>query len=432
MTGKTSKNVRQVRMASSMTRRSAVVSLAAAFTSLPSLTAAWTRAQSTQAPLPTRSDAPFETDVYVAGQDGYHTFRIPSVILTGRATLLAFAEARRAGRSDAGDIDLVVKRSTDGGATWSALKVIGDNGTGTFGNPCPVIERESGTIWLLTTQNLGEDKEPQILDGTSKGGRTVWVMHSTDDGVTWSEPKDISASVKKADWTWYATGPGVGIQTRGGRLVIPANHALAGSKVHQSHLFYSDDRGKTWTLGGIAADHTNESQVVELADGRLMLNMRNHPPQKPENVRKVAMSTDGGRILGETATDPTLIEPPAQASLLRYSLATGGSGSGASSSPSSSSRRNRETSAGKNRLLFANPAAPKRERMTVRLSYDEGATWPVSRLIYDGPSAYSCLVVLRDRTIGLLYERGAESPYDRITFTRFTLGWLTNGEDAGD
>jgi sialidase-1 len=415
-----------------MTRRTAVASLAAAFTTIPSLAAAWTRAQAGSTTAQAQTGEPVETDVYVAGQDGYHTFRIPSVILTAKGTLLAFAEARRAGRGDAGDIDLVIKRSTDGGATWSAMKVIGDNGAGTFGNPCPVIDRESGTIWLLTTQNLGEDKESQILDGTSKGGRTVWVMHSTDDGVTWSEPKDISASVKKADWTWYATGPGIGIQTRGGRLVIPANHALAGTKVHQSHLIYSDDRGKTWTLGGIAADHTNESQVVELADGRLMLNMRNHPPQKPENTRMVAVSTDGGRTLGETATDRTLIEPPAQASLVRYSLAASGAGKGREESAGKGPKKGSEKPLGKNRLLFANPAAPKRERMTVRLSYDEGATWPVSRVIYEGPSAYSCLVVLRDRTIGLLYERGAEAPYDRITFARFTLGWLTNGEDAGD
>jgi sialidase-1 len=415
-----------------MTRRTAVASLAAAFTTIPSLAAAWTRAQTASTTSQAQTGEPVETDVYVAGQDGYHTFRIPSVILTAKGTLLAFAEARRAGRGDAGDIDLVIKRSADGGATWSAMKVIGDNGAGTFGNPCPVVDRERGTIWLLTTQNLGEDKESQILDGTSKGGRTVWVMHSTDDGVTWSEPKDISASVKKADWTWYATGPGIGIQTRGGRLVIPANHALAGTKVHQSHLFYSDDRGKTWTLGGSAADHTNESQVVELADGRLMLNMRNHPPQKPENTRMVAISTDGGRTLGETATDRTLVEPPAQASLVRYSLAASGAGKGRAESAGKGSKRDSEKPSGRNRLLFANPAAPKRERMTVRLSYDEGATWPASRVIYEGPSAYSCLVVLRDRTIGLLYERGAEAPYDRITFTRFTLGWLTNGEDAGD
>jgi sialidase-1 len=399
-----------------VSRRTAVASLAAAFATIPSLAAAWTRAKS--ASHSGQTGEPVETDVFVGGQEGYHTFRIPSVILTAKGTLLAFAEGRRAGRGDAGDIDLVVKRSTDAAATWSALKVIGDNGSGTFGNPCPVIDRDSGTIWLLTTQNHGEDKESQILDGTSKGGRTVWVMHSTDDGVTWSEPRDISASVKKADWTWYATGPGIGIQTRSGRLVIPANHALAGSKVHQSHVFYSDDHGKTWTLGGIAADHTNESQVVELADGRLMLNMRNHPPKQPDNMRQVAFSTDGGRTLGETTVDRALIEPPAQASLVRYSLASGGAGNG------NGGRRNR--------LLFANPAAAKRERMTVRLSYDEGATWPVSRVIHEGPSAYSCLVVMRDRTIGLLYERGAQMPYDRVTFTRFTLGWLTNGEDAGD
>lgn len=393
-----------------VSRRTAMASLATAFAALPSLASAWTHAA--------QATEPVETDVFVAGQDGYHTFRIPSVILTAKGTLLAFAEARRAGRGDAGDIDLVVKRSKDGGATWSPAKVIGDNGPGTFGNPCPVIDRKSGTIWLLTTQNLGEDKESQILDGTSKGGRTVWVMQSKNDGATWSTPKEISASVKKADWTWYATGPGIGIQTRSGRLVIPANHALAGSKVHHSHLFYSDDRGKTWTLGGMAADHTNESQVVELADGRLMLNMRNHPPQKPENTRRVAISTDDGRTLGETTTDRALIEPPAQASLIRYSLAAAGAGKGAGKG------------AAKNRLLFANAAAPKRERMTVRLSYDEGETWPVSRVIYEGPSAYSCLVVLRDRSIGLLYERGAEVPYDRITFTRFTLGWLTNGADT--
>lgn len=425
-----------MKMQDTVSRRTAVASLAAAFATIPSLAAAWTRAQAapnSQAGKPAgtmQTGEPVETDVYVAGQDGYHTFRIPSVILTAKGTLLAFAEARRAGRGDAGDIDLVVKRSADGGATWSALKVIGDNGSGTFGNPCPVIDRESGTIWLLTTRNLGEDKESQILDGTSKGGRTVWVMHSTDDGATWSEPKDISAAVKKADWTWYATGPGIGIQTRGGRLVIPANHALAGTKVHRSHLIYSDDRGKTWTLGGSAADHTNESQVVELADGRLMLNMRNHPPRKPENMRRVAISTDGGRTLGETTTDRALIEPPAQASLVRYSLASGGAGKGAEKSSRKAAQAG--AGAGKNRLLFANAAAPKRERMTVRLSYDEGETWPVSRLIHEGPSAYSCLVVLRDRTIGLLYERGADTPYDRITFTRFTLEWLTNGEDAAD
>ncbi|MPY87708.1 MAG: hypothetical protein GEU99_07290 [Luteitalea sp.] len=350
-----------------------------------------------------------QTDVYVAGRDGYHTYRIPSVIVTPKGTLLAFAEARREGAEDAGDIDLVLKRSTDAGATWSAMQVIGDNGRNTFGNPCPVIDRTTGTIWLLTTQNLGEDSEQEIIDRTGKASRTVWVLNSTDDGRTWSAPAEITRSVKRSDWTWYATGPGVGIQTRSGRLVIPANHAVAGSAVHRSHVFFSDDHGATWQLGGHSIDGTNESQVVELADGRLMLNMRNHP-RKRENFRAVALSGDEGETFAEPRYDRTLIEPPAQASLLRFSTAT---------------------TEDRNRLLFANAASTTRERMTVRLSYDEGETWAVSRVVHAGPAAYSSLVVLPNLTIGLLYERGEERPYERLAFARFSLEWLTTGQDDG-
>jgi sialidase-1 len=345
-------------------------------------------------------------DVFVAGEAGYHTFRIPSAIATRKGTLLAFAEGRRAGAGDAGDIDLVVKRSHDDGKSWSQLQVVGDNGPNTFGNPCPVIDQRSGAIWLLTTQNRGTDREQDIIAGTSQAGRTVWVMKSEDDGETWSPPVEITAAVKKPDWRWYATGPGVGIQTRGGRLVIPANHSDA-SGAHRSHLIFSDDAGRTWNLGAISDEGTNESQVAELADGRLMLNMRNHPP-KPENFRMVATSDDGGRTLSKASSDRSLIEPPAQASLLRLTTA-----------------RTHD----RNRLLFSNPASVRRERLTVRLSHDEGVSWPVSRLVHEGPAAYSSLVVLRDLSIGLLLERGDRSPYERITFARFTLDWLTEGKD---
>lgn len=355
------------------------------------------------ATLAASSGAPVQTDVYVAGRDGYHTYRIPSVIVTPKGTLLAFAEARREGRGDAGDIDLVLKRSTDGGNSWSAMRVIGDDGPNTFGNPCPVVDRSTGTIWLLTTQNLGEDSEQEIIEKTGKASRTVWVMHSRDDGLAWSVPTEITKSVKRPEWTWYATGPGIGIQTRSGRLVIPANHAVAGTAEHRSHVFFSDDHGATWQLGGHSIPGTNESQVVELADGRLMLNMRNHP-SKPENFRAVALSQDEGRSFSEPIYDRTLVEPPAQASLVR--LATARSG-------------------GRDRLLFANPASTKRERMTVRLSDDGGRSWRASRVIHDGPAAYASLVVLSDDTIGLLYERGDENPYERLTFARFSLAWLT-------
>ena len=262
------------------------------------------------------------------------------------------------------------------------------------------------TIWLLSTQNAGTDREKDIIAGTSAGSRTVWVMKTTDEGVTWSAPVEITSSVKGPGWTWYATGPGVGIHTTSGRLVIPANHAEANG-VHRSHLMLSDDGGQTWKLGASADAGTNESQVVELHNGTLMLNMRNHPP-RPENFRMVATSEDGGRTLSKATADPALVEPPAQASVLRLSTSK---------------------THDRNRLLFSNPASARRERMTVRLSYDEAATWPVSRIVHEGPAAYSSLVVLPDNSLGVLFERGASSPYERITFARFTLDWLTDGKD---
>lgn len=156
----------------------------------------------------TTPQSPRYSDVYVAGESGYHTFRIPSVIATTKGTLLAFAEARRAGASDAGDIDLVLKRSQDTGEAWSSLQLVGDNGPNTFGNPCPVVDVKTGTVWLLTTQNLSSDREQNIVAGTSKGSRTVWVLKSEDDGASWSVPVEITSSVKKPEWRWYATGPG--------------------------------------------------------------------------------------------------------------------------------------------------------------------------------------------------------------------------------
>ena len=357
----------------------------------------------TAAPSGAAAREPRFMDVYVAGEGGYHTYRIPSVIATAKGTLLAFAEGRRVGAGDAGDIDLVVRRSTDGGESWSPLQLVADDGPNTVGNPCAVVDGRTGTIWLLTTRNPGTLREKEIVAGTSAGSRTVWAMKSEDDGVTWSQAIDITRSVKRPDWTWYATGPGIGIQTSTGRLVIPANHVEAGTGINRSHLFFSDDGGTTWTLGASAGSGTNESQVAELADGRLMLNMRNHPPLSA-NFRMIATSDYGGLTLSATTPDRSLLEPPAQASLLRLSTTKTGD---------------------RNRLLFANPASTRRERMTVRLSYDEGASWPVSRVVDAGPSAYSSLVVLPDRSIGLLFEHGTRTPYERITFARFSLAWLT-------
>ena len=335
-----------------------------------------------------------QVEVFRAGVDEYHTYRIPSLIVTRKGTLLAFCEGRRRSRSDSGDIDLLLKRSSDGGVTWSSQQVVADMGDDTIGNPCPVIDRRGGTIWLLLTRNPGHLTEKEIRAGDPRGTRTVWITHSRDDGSTWAPIREITTAVKDPSWTWYATGPGVGIQLRSGRLVIPCDHSRLDNQAMHSHVIYSDDRGATWKLGGVADEQTNECQVVELADGTLLLNMRSY---HGKNRRAVARSRDGGLTWSPVTLDEALVEPVCQASFVRHS---------------------------KGRLLFSNPADTRRVMMTVRVSYDEGTTWPVRRVLHGGPSAYSCLAALRGGAVGCLYERGDEHPYEKITFARFPFEWL--------
>lgn len=338
-----------------------------------------------------------ETDVFISGEGDYHTYRIPSIIVTLKGTLLAFCEGRKRGTSDTGNIDLILKRSVDHGKTWSAMQVVWDDGQNTCGNPCPVIDRVTGTIWLLLTHNLGVDREVQIVDGASQGTRTAWLCKSTDDGVSWSKPVEITKDVKRADWTWYTTGPGIGIQLKNGRLVVPCDNKVAGTKARQSHVICSDDRGATWKIGGVVGPNCNESQIVELLDGSLLLNMRSY---QANNRRMISTSRDRGETWTPPVEDPALIEPVCQASILRYEHADDGK-------PPP--------------LLFSNPASTKREKMTVRASYDQGKTWPVAKQLHAGPSAYSCLAILPDRSVGCLYERGEKSPYEKITLAVFSL-----------
>ena len=347
-----------------------------------------------------------QTVVYQSGENGYHTYRIPALIVTPPGTLLAFCEGRRNGASDSGAINTMLKRSFDGGRTWSEEKVVVAHGNDTIGNPCPVVDRKSGTIWLLLTGNPGDTSEDKIFKSIGPGTRTVWITRSRDDGATWAPAVEITTSVKRPDWTWYATGPGNGIQLKSGRLVIPCNHGQRGADTICSHVIYSDDRGRTWKPGGTVGPKTDESAVVELTDGTLLINMRS---QHGKSRRAVARSRDGGVTWSEIGLDETLVEPACQASIVRFTLARTSS---------------------KNRLLFSNPADPKkRVRMTVRLSYDEGQTWPLARVVDQGPSAYSSLAVLKDSAIGLLFERGATSFRETITFARFNAEWLTEGKD---
>jgi len=349
------------------------------------------------------------TAVFSAGTEGYHTYRIPALVVTTQHTVLAFCEGRRNDRGDSGRIDLLMKRSTDGGRTWSAQQVIWSDGSNTCGNPAPVVDTTTGTIWLLMTWNRGTDQERKIIDRVSQDTRRAFVTHSEDDGCHWALPQEITATVKQSEWGWYATGPVNGIQlTRGphrGRLVIPANHtepAAAGSNqtAMRSHVIYSDDHGQTWKLGGSEAEKTDESTLVERPDGSLLHNMRSYHGQ---HRRAIATSADGGATWTPVHLGDALIEPICQACLLRVSWPEAGR---------------------KSRVLFANPASIKRERMTVRLSYDEGATWPVARVLHEGPAAYSGLACLPDQTVLCLFERGEKNPYETISLARFPLAWL--------
>jgi sialidase-1 len=350
--------------------------------------------------------------VFVSGQNGYHTYRIPALIVTTNGTVLAFCEGRKKSRSDTGDIDLLVKRSTDGGRTWSAQQLVWSDDENTCGNPTPVVDQTTGIIWLLTTWNHGRYKEKEIAERASDNTRRVFILKSTDDGLTWSQPEEITAAVKKPGWEWYATGPCNGIQLargpRRGRLVIPANHSArigqGTNTVIRSHVFYSDDRGQTWQLGGLEEEKTNESTIVELSDGSLMQNMRSY---HKANRRAVATSKDGGLTWSAIKLDAALIEPICQASILRYSWPERGE---------------------KSRILFSNPASETREKMTVRVSYDEGQTWAVSKLLHAGPAAYSSLTVLPDKTVACLFERGNKGPYENITLARFPISWLEQPE----
>lgn len=338
--------------------------------------------------------APSKRIVFKNGADGYHTYRIPGLVVTTKGTLLAFCEGRKTGRSDHGDLDLMLKRSEDGGKTWSDQQIVHEEGGTaniTIGNPCPVVDKSTGTIWLPFCRN--NDR--------------VFMTHSTDDGKTWAKPVEITADVKDPGWGWYATGPGHGIQLEigehRGRLVVPCDCGDSKGwggwdKKGRSLMIYSDDHGKTWQRGEITAKGMNECEVVELADGSLLVSMRNY---HGKNRRAFAISKDGGQSWSEPEHHDQIYCPTCQSSIHRYSLEP------------------------KNIILYSGPGGSGRSNLTVRASYDEGKTWPVAKVLQEGPSAYSDLTVLPDGTIACLYETGEKGAYETITFARFSFEWLT-------
>lgn len=330
-------------------------------------------------------DAGAASDTLFAGGDaGYAVFRIPALVTTRRGTLLAFAEGRQSIRDD-GDVDIVLRRSEDLGETWSAIAVVIDVGADTAGNATPIVLHDADRVWLAYCTNPGTDATR----------RSVWLTSSDDEGLTWATPRDLTAQVQPAGWSWYATGPGRGIALSSGRLLVPCD-GVDEMGVRRSHVIWSDDGGVTWARGGSIAVDTDEATVAELPSGRVVMNARSEGSTR---ARAIATSDDGGLTFSATTFDASLPDPGCEASLLAVPEG----------------------------LLFSNPAttvALPRDHLTVRLSTDEGATWAYAHLLDAGPSAYSALTRLPDGGFAIVWESGRVLPYDRIRFTRFDLAWL--------
>ncbi|MDJ1133518.1 sialidase family protein [Streptomyces iconiensis] len=369
-----------------------------------------------------QSSAPYETSVpFRAGSEGYASFRIPACVRAPDGAVLAFAEGRVDSSADSGDIDIVAKRSEDGGLTWGRLQVVAEHGDGTAGNPAPVVLAE-GRLLLVFVRNAAAATEDRIRRGlvTQADGRRVWVRHSDDGGATWSEPREITEAVKRPEWRWYATTPGHAIQLDAGpgagRVVVPANHSIPPSepgdngtegRYNGGHDLLSDDGGATWRLGYLDDDpdgrvNVNETTAAQLPDGRVYFNTRNDTePPAPAAHRADAVSEDGGETLtAPFEPKPELTAPVVQGSVLQL--------------------RDPDV------LLFSAPADPElRRRMTVRASDDGGVTWRTAHTVDERPAAYSDLVRVDRTTLGLLYETGETSAYSTVTFRRVPVEELT-------
>ncbi|MDI9519665.1 MAG: sialidase family protein [Bacillota bacterium] len=345
------------------------------------------------------------------GMAGYAFFRIPALIALPGRRVIAFCEGRRDSMADYGAIHVVMRASGDGGATFGPLQVVADAKEHTMGNPCPVFDKNTSRLHLLFNGNRKDGGEGLILQG--RAPRSVLHMFSDDLGQTWSNPRDITAQVKKDNWTWYACGPCHGAQLNGGRLIIPCNHAVlktgeAASGPYISHAIYSDDGGQTWQIGGDVGEYTNECALGELPDGRVYINMRSY---HGKSCRAAALSKDQGQTWQGLHLDEALIEPVCQGSVL--SLPSFGR-------------------LGEPALLFSNPAhREQRQNLRLRLSRDGGQTWSKGVLIHPGPAAYSDLAPLPDGSIGCLYEGGTQHAYEGIHWQVLSAGEIERDEGGG-
>ncbi len=343
----------------------------------------------------------------------YHSFRIPSIVKTNNGTLIAFAEGRRWSPSDWGDINVVFKRSTDNGATWSALGEVAASGAGTWGNPTAVYDWKKGSngrVWVFMSWNSAD--KAAWSDIKAWGDRRVFASYSDDHGVSWSAPQDLTDSLLPPGYKWDAMGPGIGIQTvadHPGRLIIPA----------YGRNIYSDDNGTTWKYQLIPGG-TDEGTIVELLDGTLVRNDR--PGTTEWNAakrRRKSVGTIAGGFPAWTV-DNALNDPKCEGSIIRY---------------------NTDAPA---RIIFLNPnSTSQRCNMTVRISYDDGNTWPVSRPVFSwntcdyasitiAKGGYSSMIKTADYAVAALIEinedvHNSATSNKSIEFHKFNLAWILNG-----
>jgi sialidase-1 len=381
-------------------------------------------------------------DLFESGREDYALYRIPGLIVTARGTVLAYCEARRTGKSDWDTIDILLRRSTDGGKTWSPRQKIVDVAGPKSKNPVALAQN------LANPDDVTYNNPVAIAGGDGAVHflfcleyMRCFYIRSNDDGRTWTAPVEITATFdlfrKDYDWRVLATGPAHGIQLRGGRLLVPVWLSTGtGGHAHRPSVaatIYSDDHGSTWQRGEIAVPNTqtwinpSETIVVELADGRVMLNVRS---ESKRHRRLMTISSDGATQWSTPTFDESLLEPICMASIIRLSS---------------------QPTADQNRLVFANPhnldradgkaaegISRDRRNLLIKLSYDEGHTWPVNKSLEPGLSAYSDLAALPDGTLLCFYERGRVSSdptikptiYGYLTLARFNVEWLTDGKDT--
>jgi sialidase-1 len=343
---------------------------------------------------------PESADVFVERTGGYFAYRIPALETAADGSLLAFAEARKYNLDDPGfgkqDIDLVFRRSTDGGKTWSAMKVIEDPGElWSAANPATVVDRTNGRVWLLYLRcKLGRNTDT-ARPGTDDS--EVLARTSDDHGTSWSEPIDLTRVTRDfADPKWRVSvvGPGGMIQDHRGRLVA----ALWKFEPFGNFALYSEDHGRSWQRGSFVPGTGDENQLVELADGQLLMDIR----QTTGPRRFFATSRDGGKTW--SSPRPGMAVSPVACAIERYTSKAAGDD--------------------RDRIVWTGPRGPDRQNLVVRISYDEGQTFPVERMLYPSRAAYSDLAILKDKSVGVLWERGTSHGYQFITFTRLTREFL--------